>query len=252
MKRQIFIFLSVLGIPLSLTAQNVTYRQMMQDAPEKMYIVPACVEGSAMSYETQDLVMSRLSSGIENAGEMVANQDHSDYLLTFQAIELDKAVASTVPPMIITRFQFTMKIMDEGRVYATHSINLKGSGETETASYANAVKNISFRNEAFVRFITSAKQNVIDFYNQDIDNIIAEAKKLHKNGKADEAVGLLSQVPKFASEAWSKANKTAASISRAKTTGGGGKGPEIVDPGPMLPPPPPIPHLPSLPALKLS
>lgn len=240
------IFLSYTAQPLS--AQENPHKTIMQNSPEKLILTPFITNDSEISDNMYNIILSRLNSGIEASGELCGNDEDSEYKLQFDVRKLEQSVAGTVPPMVITKLQITLNVIDDRNIHGTHIFNVKGSGETELASYDDAYKNINFRTEAFRKFINSSKDNVKKFYEQEIDVIVSEAKELGKKGKTAQAIELLSKVPKFATKAWEKANKTAAFLSRqskSKKQEDKSKN-EIV----TLPAPPPIPHLPTLPSLK--
>lgn len=237
------LFLSYMALPLA--AQENPYKKMMENSSERMIVIPSITQDSNISDNMCSIILDRLCSAIDASGELCSHDSDCGYILQFSVKELDKSIAGTVPPMVITKLQISLSILDDENIHATYIFNVKGAGETETASYDDACKSISFRNEAFSKFLSSAKKSVIEFYAQEIDSIIAEA---NRSGGTDEAMELLSRVPRFAADSWEKAYKAAASLSRASQGDGRNTEGDIVP----LVTPPPIPHLPTLPTLKMS
>ena len=104
-----------------------------------------------------------------------------------------------------------------GDLYASCEVkNVKGVGENETKAYLDAIKKINVNSPEMVQCINTGKTRIIEFYNSQIDFLIAEAESLVNSQKYDEAMMLLSTVPDVCKEAYEKAMQKISVVYKTK------------------------------------
>lgn len=130
------------------------------------------------------------------------------FVITANVMEMSKDFTATAPPMIALTLAPTIYIGDviTGTLYSSCGLDgVKGVGKNETQAYLNAIKNINVNNPAVVECINQGKQKIIEYYNSQIDFLIAEADAMVKSQQFDEAMLKLATVPDICKDAYMKA-----------------------------------------------
>ena len=141
------------------------------------------------------------------------------FVITANLLEVSKDITTTTPPMIAMTLSPTIYIGDAqtGDLYASCEVkNVKGVGENETKAYLDAIKKINVNSPEMVQCINTGKTRIIEFYNSQIDFLIAEAESLVNSQKYDEAMMLLSTVPDVCKEAYEKAMQKISVVYKTK------------------------------------
>lgn len=123
--------------------------------------------------------------------------ENQRFIITANVNELTRDITATAPPMLAITLEVTFYIGDgtDGTLFASQSITGKGVGETEDKAYINALKSIRTLDAEFNSFIIKGKTKIIEYYNYNIDQIMAEAIAMKDAGNFDEAISLLMSVP---------------------------------------------------------
>ena len=130
------------------------------------------------------------------------------FVITANMMEMSKDFTATAPPMIALTVAPTIYIGDAitGTLYSSCELDgVKGVGKNETQAYLNAIKNINVNNPAVVECINQGKQKIIEYYNSQIDFLLAEAESMVQCQQFDEAIVKLACVPEVCKDAYMKA-----------------------------------------------
>ena len=130
------------------------------------------------------------------------------FVITANMMEMSKDFTATAPPMIALTVAPTIYIGDAvtGTLYSSCDLDgVKGVGKNETQAYLNAIKNINVNNPAVVECINQGKQKIIEYYNSQIDFLLAEAESMVQCQQYDEAIVKLACVPEVCKDAYMKA-----------------------------------------------
>lgn len=141
------------------------------------------------------------------------------FVITANLVEMSKEVTATTPAMIAVTLTPTIYIGDvvTGDLYSSCELPLlRGVGETETKAYINAVKALNVNHQSVVLCINSGKKRIIEYYNSQIDFIIADAMALVDSQQFDEAMLVLASVPDVCKDAYVKAHEKIGEIYKKK------------------------------------
>ena len=164
-------------------------------------------------------VMNNKLSMIAAKNGMASTSVDNRFVITANMIEISKDFTATAPPMIALTLSPTIYIGDgvTGELFASSEIpSVKGVGENETKAYLNAIKAIKVNNPAIVKCINEGKEKIIEFYNSQIDFLLAEAESMANSQKFDEAMVHLATVPSVCKDAYMKAYEKIGEIYQKK------------------------------------
>lgn len=186
MKRNLFLYALLCVMTLTAKAQGC-------DMPIAA-VLPENIEG--LTPPQQDFLMSRLVQLIATDGE-TSNLEYTQFMLTANVYNIQKENLPTMPITVSCQCEVMLRLVDiyGMKSIATKSILIKGAGSNETKAMQNALKLIKSQNKPLLEFITSAKNEVLQYYNSHIDEMIAKTKKLAAMDQYEEAFHLLSSVP---------------------------------------------------------
>ena len=90
----------------------------------------------------------------------------SRHILTCDVNEISKDITPTAPPMIAYNLGITFYIGDgqDGTLFTSDHMTLKGVGVTETKAYISALKRISTSNAAIKSFVEEGKRKILEYY----------------------------------------------------------------------------------------
>ncbi|WP_417854940.1 hypothetical protein [Xanthomarina gelatinilytica] len=156
--------------------------------------IPTQAEGipaSAKSMLNNKLGQIITSNGISD------DVRNSRFIITPNITVLSKDVIGSAPTKIALNLEMTLYIGDgiAGNLFSSESFQLKGVGTNETKAYMQAIKQLKPSNKKVEDFIANGKAKIIDYYNTNCNQIIAESKSLENLNKFDEALFLLVNVP---------------------------------------------------------
>ncbi len=92
-------------------------------------------------------------------------------------------------------FSLFMKQANGGVIFSSFAKEIKGVGKNKDLAISNIINNISNKDNAFDVFFENGKKKIIQYYNQNCENIIAKADALSKSQSYEESLALLMSVP---------------------------------------------------------
>ena len=134
-------------------------------------------------------------------------------------MEITKDITATAPPMVAMTLSPTVYVGDAetGDLYASCQLrDVKGVGNNETKAYLDAIKKINVNSPEVVECINTGKTKIIEYYNSQIDFLIAEAESMVQSQKFEDAMALLASVPSVCKEAYEKAMNAIADVYQKK------------------------------------
>ena len=131
----------------------------------------------------------------------------SQFIMVPNISVLSKDVVAGAPPKVALNLEVAFYIGDgiNGVKYGSAAVMAKGVGSTETKAYVSALRNISSSNKDLAKLIDTAKERILEYYNDGCDFILKEADNLAAQNKFDEALYALSSVPVVSKECFNKA-----------------------------------------------
>lgn len=127
----------------------------------------------------------------------VSGLDNSQFAIAVGYDIIDKQIVAGAPNKIIYRVNVSMHIADLKRktIFASYSKELKGIGDNETKSLINTFQKINVNNVEIKSFVEQGKQKIIDYYDNNVQNIIKNAQALAAMKNFDAAIYNLMCVP---------------------------------------------------------
>ncbi len=197
---------------LSFTALNA-----QTDFSEKGATIGLTVLLPEQSEPLPDGAQSYLISKIKQISAkngLATNENFGRFFISATIIPTTKDIVPGPPQQIAQSLEITFYIADyfDQKIFATTSINAKGVGTNETKAYINAIKNIKAENTTLIKFLSDGKGKIVDYYNTQCDQIIAQANSFAKQRNHEQALNLLAAIPDACPECYNKAMVTSDKI----------------------------------------
>jgi len=128
----------------------------------------------------------------------IASMDYiGQFFITVRQVPMTKDVLPGPPVQIATTMEFTFYIADYYNqiVFSTASVTAKGVGVTEPKCYMDAIKHININSPELQAFVRDGKAKIIDYYNQQADNMMLKARSLAKQKDFEQALFLMQSIP---------------------------------------------------------
>lgn len=111
---------------------------------------------------------------------------------------------------------FYVKDVIDGKQYGNAVINTVGVGANENKSYIMAFNNVKVADPRIQGMIEDSKKLIVSYYRTNIEGIISEARSMAQQGKYDNALYLLAQVPDICAECTEISRKATIEIYQEK------------------------------------
>lgn len=173
----------------------------------RIVLSPVVISNANIPKFAENVLNNKLTQIAAKNG-VAGNVVEKRFVITANVIELTKDITPTAPPMIALTVAPTIYIGDAvtGTLYSSCQLDaVKGVGNNETKAYLAAIKNININNPEIVRCINEGKEKIIEYYNSQIDFLLAEAESMVQSQQYDEAMAKLAAVPDVCKDAYTKA-----------------------------------------------
>lgn len=159
---------------------------------------PLVAQSSDGSYYPQvvNYLTNRLRVLTSKAGS-IGGMENSQFALAFGYDVIDKQIVSGAPTKVIYNVSVSMHVVDlkAQKVYATYSNEMKGIGDNETKALINTFQKVNVSNIEIRNFVQQGKQKIMDYYDNNYQNIIKGAQALAAMKNYDAAIYNLMMVP---------------------------------------------------------
>ena len=131
---------------------------------------------------------------------------------------LTKEVLPTAPPKYAVTIETNIAVGDgiDGIAFSSDFIEFKGIGVSEDKAFISAIRKINPRNKQIQELLENGKKKIIEYYNTQCDFIQKEANTLSDSRSFDQAVYVLSQVPKITKDCYDSSMDLAVGITKKK------------------------------------
>ena len=128
------------------------------------------------------------------------------FIITSNISIMTKDIVAGPPQQIAQNIEATFYIADyiDKKVFSNITLELQGVGTNDNKAFIDAIKNIKPANEKFKKFISSGKNKIIEYYNNQCDIIINTANSLAGMKRYDEAIYNLTMIPDACRECYNK------------------------------------------------
>mgnify|MGYP006921588058 CR=1 FL=1 len=166
--------------------------------------VPQQIEN--MPAGARKMLANKLTQIVTKSG-LAGSSFNTRFIVTANVTVNTKDILPGPPMMHALNLDVTLYIGDgfDGKVFASHTVSVKGVGTNETKAYMSGIKKISTTNPELKAFVENGKAKIIEYYKNNCDMIIKEAKTLADQDKFEEAIFKLTTVPNACGECYNKA-----------------------------------------------
>lgn len=121
----------------------------------------------------------------------------TQFILTARISTLEKNVLSGPPPMYSANFGITLYIADvvNRQKYASTYVEVDAIGKSEQQCYLNACRRLNANNSQIRQFLDNGKRKVMNYFDKNYPQILAEAKRKLAMQDYETALALAAAVP---------------------------------------------------------
>jgi hypothetical protein len=189
--KTVFTYLALLFLPVNLFAQISNFEL------NKLVFCVYLPENESIPKEANDLLTSKMFQLTTKYGIGGSSNCNSRFYLTCRTNVISKEVIPSSPANYLLKAQIVFIINDALQNISYNSISkeISGIGSSEQKAYNNLFSKISIVDEKFGDFFKVASGKIIKYYENSCESIIKSSVTLKNQGKYDDAIYSLSQVP---------------------------------------------------------
>lgn len=138
----------------------------------------------------------KLSNILTKNGIQSGDWQHQ-FFITASVVPQTKDVLPGPPPQIAENMDVTFYIGDAYNqlVFSSITLSVKGVGTTDAKCYLNALSNINVNSSKLATFVQEGKNKIIEYYNQQAQNMMLQAQNLAKMHDYEQAIWMLFTIP---------------------------------------------------------
>lgn len=180
-------------LALSLLAYVGASAQETPRVPISIYL-PDQVE--SIPVEARASLETKLMSAAADNG-MGATPEFTQFYITASATVIDRHVVAGAPTKFRQEVELSFFVVDafSKKIFGSTSISVRGVANSEAKAYMTCFRQLKPSNPTLTNFLRETNTKIVDYYESQIDNIIAIAESLAKVYKYDEALFRLACYP---------------------------------------------------------
>lgn len=199
-----------------LLAVSCGYSQTLDDVG-RMSINVQRPNNSSIPTEAIDQLEDKMHQIITSAG-ISDNSFNKRFSLVATVSVLKKNIINGLPARVSQTLEITFYIKDviDNKEYGNASITSVGVDINENKAFIMAFSNVKPSNSRIQSMIEQSKELIIAYYRTNIDNIISDAYLLVRQGKYNDAIYKIAQVPDVCTDCTDKCRKSTLDIYKQK------------------------------------
>lgn len=164
--------------------------------------------------ENQQISINTKISQIITAEGMIAANNSNFSIIPRVSLQNTEVVEGGMRNINVVWLDLNLSIQENmtGLLFSSYSSTIKGSGVNQEKAISDAINKIDIKSKDFKKFITTAKDKIINYYKEKCSSIIAKSETFAKQNKYEESLALLMSVPEAVSECYSLAQKKSLQI----------------------------------------
>lgn len=188
MMKVTYLLFSILAIaclsPRLISAQGLT-------------IAPAHVVSDYNLGDKTDHLLGQKMKRVLTSSGLSSESELSRFALVPHITIVDEHTSATVPPKTTMQLSVSFDVTDmqTGNVFNSYEITVQGKGTNKANAIHHSVTALSLDTPEFKSFIGRSRSRINDFYESQVDNLVALARTHAKQGEYGLALYLLSEVP---------------------------------------------------------
>lgn len=149
-----------------------------------------------VSVETASVMETQLQR-LATQSNMNIGWGNARFILTAKLDQIDRYVVDGAPAQVVNVFGLTLYIADiyNQKLFTSTYCELKGVGTNETKASLNAIRRLNKQNESIKSFMQNSKQQIIEYYNTNLPNILKEARVKASMRNYGESLAMIAVVP---------------------------------------------------------
>ncbi len=174
-------------------------------------------EDSKVPNDSKIFLENKLNQIVTNNGLAGTSYTNPRFIISASINEINKEQMSE-SLLFYYNLDVFLYIIDvyENKIFNTTSLNIKGVGNTQSKAYNDAIKRIDPKSTEVSNFLEKGKSKIIEYYNTECDFILANANRLAKQNKYDEAIYNLDLVPNVCASCYNSSSNTIIEIYKQK------------------------------------
>lgn len=191
--KKIFTFLCIVNL-VFLSAQNNTKDF---NSISLSVIMPDNTE--YLSVKSISKIESKIQHIVTKNG--ISGSGYTNEFLIYPKLEIfDESVIEGMRNIVVVEIEFNLFIQQYStkKIFSSYSKSIQGSGYNRKNAIANAIAKIPTNNNKIKKFILEGKEKILQYYNDNCNQILNDSNYLMKTQKFDQAIALLSSVPREA------------------------------------------------------
>jgi hypothetical protein len=152
-------------------------------------------------------LQSKLAQVVTANGLGDSQNYNTRFIITPNISVLDKYVVPGAPAKVALTLEVAVYVGDgiTGKKFGSTAINVKGVGRNETKAYVAAVRQISSGDNKLQNLLRTAKQRILEYYNNECDFILKDAESLVNQNQFENAIFILTSVPTISKDCYNQA-----------------------------------------------
>lgn len=185
-KKYIISAITLVAATVTVTAQNCNVN----------LAVAPITQGEDVPDGVSDYLESRLAQLVTNDGAAV-DPAIGSFFVAGKFNHISENILPGPPIQTALHTYLTLYIGDiqTKTIYATTTLELRGVGTSGQRAFINAMRSVNEGNPKIEKFMNAGRSKVLDYFNKNLNTIIAKANRAASQKRYDEALWILSSVP---------------------------------------------------------
>lgn len=204
-----------LGVLLTVAAQNTLGST---NDLGRIALSPLVHDAADVPAQARKMLSNKLKQIVTFNG-MGSMATEPRFVITANSQLMTKEVTATTPSFTVVEIATTLYIGDAvtGQLFSTCECDIaKGMGKSLDKAYVEAYKRISPSSPKIQEFVEKGKNKIVEYYNSQIDFLLAEANAKAESQDFEGAMMLLASVPAVCKDAHAKAMKRLGEVYQVK------------------------------------
>ncbi|MGN0189936.1 MAG: hypothetical protein ACI395_10510 [Candidatus Cryptobacteroides sp.] len=161
---------------------------------KKIYLTPMVSDAIGIPEASQKTLLHKLNQMALQNG-MAAQE--GNFVLTASVSVIGREEVPTAPPQLAVKAEVMLYVVNllDNIVVAENSITVRGVDSNESKAYTRAINQINPRSAQVQEFVAQAKKNIIQYYSDKAETLMAKARSLSAKGQYPEALAALDPIP---------------------------------------------------------
>ena len=161
---------------------------------KKIYLTPMVSDAIGIPAASQKTLLHKLNQMVLQNG--LAAQD-GNFVLTASVSVTGREEVPTAPPQLAVKAEVMLYVVNllDDIVVAENSITVRGVDTNESKAYTRAINQINPRSPQVQEFVSQARTNIIQYYSDKAEALMAKANSLAAKGQYPEALAALDPIP---------------------------------------------------------